>query len=118
VVLNIFPSIDTTTCSLSVRKFNLMGLKMPDTVFICVSKDSPMSYLRFCENEHIVNVKFGSEFRDKSFSQGYKVEMKSGTALVGLFSRAVVVISPEGIVEYTEQVHNLSDEPSYKISAD
>jgi thiol peroxidase len=77
-----------------------------------------MSYLRFCENEHIVNVKFGSEFRDKSFSQGYKVEMKSGTALVGLFSRAVVVISPEGIVEYTEQVHNLSDEPSYKISAD
>jgi thioredoxin-dependent peroxiredoxin len=118
VVLNIFPSIDTSACARTVRKFNLMGLKRPDIVFICISKDSPMAFLRFCENELILNVKFGSELRDKSFSSAYNVEMISGTALTGLFSRAVVVISPDGVIEYTEQVQNLSDEPSYKIGED
>jgi thiol peroxidase len=116
VVLNIFPSIETKTCSMSVRKFNLQARTMPDTVVICVSKDLPFAFYRFCDLELIQHVIFGSQYKDSSFSDAYGVDMISGTLLEKLMSRAVVVISPEGIIEYTEQVQNLSDEPSYKIS--
>jgi thiol peroxidase len=118
VVLNIFPSIETKTCSMSVRKFNLQAMKMADTTVICVSKDSPFAFYRFCDLELTQHLIFGSQYKDSSFSDAYGVDMISGTALEKLMSRAVVVISPDGIIEYTEQVQNLSDEPSYKLSND
>jgi thiol peroxidase len=91
---------------------------MADTTVICVSKDSPFAFYRFCDLELTQHLIFGSQYKDSSFSDAYGVDMISGTALEKLMSRAVVVISPDGIIEYTEQVQNLSDEPSYKLSND
>ena len=44
VVLNIFPSIDTGVCAMSVRKFNAEAAKLKNTVVLCIS---PLSSTAF-----------------------------------------------------------------------
>ncbi|MBN2337461.1 MAG: thiol peroxidase [Acidobacteria bacterium] len=112
VVLNIFPSIDTSVCAASVRRFNVEAAKLENTVVLCVSRDLPFAQKRFCAAEGIANVLTGSEFRDSGFSDAYGVRMTDGP-LAGLLSRAVVVIDEGGKVRYTEQVPEITEEPDY-----
>ena len=63
VVLNIFPSIDTSVCATSVRTFNQKAAGMPNTVVLCVSKDLPFAMKRFCGAEGIEKVTTASWFR-------------------------------------------------------
>lgn len=111
VVLNIFPSVDTGVCAMSVRTFNERAAELDDTVVICISRDLPMAQKRFCSGEDIENVVMGSDYRT-NFGDTYGVTMTDGP-LEGLLSRAVVVIGADGIVKYTEQVTETSDEPDY-----
>ena len=111
VVLNIFPSIDTGTCAMSVRKFNEKAASMADTAVICVSADLPFAAGRFCGAEGIENVATGSTFRS-DFGNDYGVAFSTGP-LTGLLSRSVVVIDKEGNVVYTQQVAETADEPDY-----
>jgi len=111
-VLNIFPSIDTPTCATSVRKFNVEAAKVPNTVVLNISLDLPFAQKRFCGAEGITNVETLSAFRS-SFGKDYGLLMVD-TPLAGLFSRAVIVISPEGKVLYTEQVPEIGSEPNYE----
>src|ERR1700741_302085 len=50
-VLNIFPSIDTPTCAMSVRKFNEKADKFSNAVVLCISEDLPFAMKRFCGTE-------------------------------------------------------------------
>ena len=111
VVLNIFPSIDTGTCAMSVRKFNEKAAQLDNTVVICVSADLPFAAGRFCGAEGIENVITGSTFRS-SFGEDYGVTFASAP-LAGLLSRCVVVINEQGVVTYTEQVAETTEEPDY-----
>lgn len=111
VVLNIFPSIDTGTCAMSVRQFNQKATALDNTTVVCVSKDLPFALGRFCGAEGIENVLVGSAFRS-SFGEDYGVTFKTGP-LTGLLSRAVVVIDENGQVVYTQQVPETADEPDY-----
>lgn len=112
VVLNIFPSIDTSVCATSVRRFNVEAAKLENTVVLCVSRDLPFAQKRFCAAEGIANVLTASEFRDSGFSDAYGVRMTDGP-LAGLLSRAVVVIDEGGRVRYAEQVPEITEEPDY-----
>ncbi len=111
VVLNIFPSLDTGTCALSVRTFNELAAGLENTVVVCVSKDLPFAQARFCGAEGIENVVTGSAFRS-SFGEDFGVTMSDGP-LAGLLSRAVVVADADGTVLHTEQVAEVSEEPDY-----
>jgi thioredoxin-dependent peroxiredoxin len=55
-VLNIFPSIDTPTCAMSVRTFNQRAGDMKNTVVLCISADLPFAQSRFCGAEGVDNV--------------------------------------------------------------
>jgi thiol peroxidase len=112
VVLNIFPSLDTSVCATSVRKFNAEVSKIANTVVLCVSKDLPFAHSRFCTTEGLKDVVPVSEFRDNAFSDAYKVRIIDGP-LAGLHSRAVVVINEDGNIAYTEQVPEIAQEPDY-----
>ncbi|MFV1873107.1 MAG: thiol peroxidase [Oleiphilus sp.] len=112
IVLNIFPSIDTGTCAMSVRKFNTEASKLSNTIVLCVSADLPFAAARFCGAEGIENVKTGSVFRNADFGKDYGVTITSGP-LAGLLSRSVVVIDSAGKVIYTEQVQETTEEPDY-----
>lgn len=115
IVLNIFPSIDTGTCAMSVRTFNQKVSSMADTVVLCISKDLPFAQGRFCAAEGIDNVVTLSEYKDNSFSEAYGVRFSDGP-LQGLLSRAVVVLDESGKVLYTEQVAETTNEPDYQAA--
>ncbi|MDA3799320.1 MAG: thiol peroxidase [Kiritimatiellae bacterium] len=112
VIMNIFPSIDTGVCAASVRKFNEKAAASPEVVVLCISADLPFAQKRFCGAEGIENVVTLSSFRS-SFGKDYGVEIADGP-LVGLLSRAVIVVDGDGFVVYTEQVPEITQEPDYE----
>ncbi len=111
VILNIFPSLDTGTCSASVRAFNEKAAGMDNTVVLGISKDLPFASNRFCTAEGITNVITLSDFRS-DFGNLYGVELADGP-MRGLLSRAVIVVDPEGKIVYEEQVAEITHEPNY-----
>ena len=115
LVLNIFPSIDTSTCAMSVRKFNERAANLPNTKVLCIARDLPFAMKRFCGVEGIDNAICLSDFVDGSFGKAYGLEITEGI-FNGLHSRAVVVINENGVITHTEQVGNISDEPNYEAA--
>lgn len=115
LILNIFPSIDTATCAMSVRKFNEQAAALPDTIVLCISRDLPFAMKRFCASEGIANVMTVSDFRDGAFGNAYGVTLVDG-ALKGLHARAVVVVDKAGMVRYTQLVEKIGDEPDYNAA--
>ncbi|MGS4346906.1 thiol peroxidase [Myroides odoratus] len=115
VVLNIFPSVDTPTCAMSVRTFNQKAAQFDNTVVLCISKDLPFAQIRFCGAEGIDNVVMLSDFRTGAFGKSYGVTFEDGP-LAGLLSRAIVVIDEKGKVVYTEQVAETANEPNYELA--
>ena len=97
VILNIFPSLDTGVCAMSV---------------LAISKDLPFAHARFCTVEGIENLVPLSDFRHSDFDENYGVLMADGP-LQGLLARSVVVIDREGKVVYTELVPEITQEPDY-----
>lgn len=115
LVLNVFPSIDTSTCATSVRKFNEKASTLVNTKVLCISRDLPFAQKRFCGAEGLENVINLSDFRDGSFGKDYGLEITDGS-FKGLHSRAVIVIDENGKIIHTEQVGNISDEPNYEAA--
>lgn len=115
IVLNIFPSLDTPVCAMSVRKFNKEAADLKDTAVICVSVDLPFAQKRFCAAEGIENCEVASAFRDPSFAQGYGLSIEDGP-LKGLLARAVIIIGKDGKVEFTDLVHEITNEPDYEAA--
>jgi thiol peroxidase len=110
VLLNIFPSVDTPICAVSVRTFNERAAESGVSV-LCVSNDLPFAQSRFCGAEDIENVTTASGFRD-SFGQDYGITIAEGP-FAGLLGRAVVVVGADGHVTYTELVPEIGQEPNY-----
>ena len=115
VVLNIFPSIDTGVCATSVRQFNSKAAGLDNTVVVCISRDLPFAHSRFCGAEGIENVVSASEFKNNDFSKAYGLLIADGP-LAGLHSRSVIVLDEKGIVKYTEQVPEITQEPNYEAA--
>ncbi|HIJ38567.1 MAG TPA: thiol peroxidase [Rhodospirillaceae bacterium] len=112
VVLNIFPSVDTPTCAMSVRRFNSDMSGKDNLVVLCVSADLPFAHKRFCGAEGLERVLSVSDLRDRDFGKRYGVSIIDGP-LAGLLARAVVVIGPNGLVSYTQLVPEIAQEPDY-----
>jgi len=112
VILNIFPSLDTSVCAKSVREFNKLAAGKEGVVVLCISKDLPFAHSRFCVAEGIEGVVSLSEFKDNAFSDAYGARIIDGP-LAGLHSRAVVVVDTEGKVVYTEQVADIVNDPDF-----
>lgn len=115
VVLNIFPSLDTGVCAMSVRKFNEQASRIPGAAILCISKDLPFAQARFCGAEGIENVKTVSTFRCDCFEKRYGILMTDGP-LRSLLARAVIVLDEEGKVIYTELVPEITQEPNYEAA--
>ncbi len=111
-ILNIFPSMDTGTCAMSVRKFNGYAEEHADVVMLQISADLPFAQARFCGNEGLENVVSLSMLRDKQFAQDYGVLIADGP-MAGLCARAVVVLDENDTVLHSELVAEIADEPDY-----
>lgn len=112
IILNIFPSVDTPTCSASVRHFNQEASKLSNTVILCISRDLPFAQARFCGAEGIENVIMLSDFRTGAFGNNYGLTIVDGP-LNGLHSRCIVALDTNHQVVYEEQVSETANEPNY-----
>jgi|TARA_B110000967_G_scaffold205109_1_gene248932 thiol peroxidase len=112
IILNIFPSVDTGTCAMSVREFNKNASELKNTVVLCISKDLPFAQARFCAAEDLDNVIMLSDFTTGSFGQDYELQITNGP-LAHLHSRVIVILDENGTIKYTEQVSEIADEPNY-----
>jgi len=112
VVLSISPSLDTSVCATSIRKFNQMAAGKDNTVVLAITKDLPFAMGRFCSVEGITNVIALSGFRDVSFGKSYGVDLVDGP-MAGLYARSIVVIDEKGYVIYTQLVPETTQEPDY-----
>lgn len=112
IILNIFPSLDTSTCATSVRKFNKLAAGKTNTVVLAISKDLPFAHSRFCTTEGITNVVTLSGFRDTSFGKAYGIDIIDGP-MAGLYARSIVVVDETGKVIHTQLVPEIVDEPGY-----
>jgi thioredoxin-dependent peroxiredoxin len=112
LILNIFVSLDTSTCATSVRRFNQLAAGKENTMVLGISKDLPFAHGRFCSTEGITNVVTLSGFRDTAFGKAYGIDMIDG-ALAGLYARSIVVIDKNGNIAYTQLVQEGSHEPDY-----
>jgi len=112
LILNIFPSLDTSVCAISVRKFNQMAAGKNNVVVLAISKDLPFAHKRFCTTEGITNVETLSGFRDSSFGKLYGVDIIDGP-MAGLYARSVVVVDGNGKVIYSQLVPEITQEPDY-----
>ncbi len=115
-ILNIFPSVDTGTCAMSVRQFNQKAASLPGSYVLNLSVDLPFAQKRFCGAEGIDKVETFSLFRS-DFFKNYHLQLTDGP-LKGLCSRAVIVLDEHNKVVYTEQVADIVNEPNYeKVAA-
>lgn len=112
VVLNIFPSVDTSVCAMQLKKFNTLAANIDNTVLLFVSLDLPFAFARFCGAEGIDNAITTSDYRYKSLGEKYGVQMQSG-ALKGLYARASIVLNEAHEVIYSELVAEVTNEPNY-----
>jgi thiol peroxidase len=115
IILNIFPSIDTPVCAVSVRRFNQDAGEQINTVVLCVSMDLPFAQARFCGAEGLDNVIMLSDFRTGQFGRDYGVRIIDGP-LQGLLSRAVLVIDEGAKILYSQQVEEVTQEPDYELA--
>ena len=112
IILNIFPSLDTSTCATAMRKFNQLAAGKKGTTVLGISKDLPFAHGRFCSTEGITNVITLSGFRDSAFGKAYGVDIIDG-AMAGLYARSIVILDENGKVTYTQLVSEITHEPDY-----
>lgn len=115
VVLNVFPSVDTSVCATSVMTFNQRAAALDNTEVVCVSKDLPFALARFCGAEGIENVQVTTDFRVPAFAQDNGLLITDG-AFAGLDARAIIVLDESGSVAYTELVPEIGQEPNYEAA--
>jgi thiol peroxidase len=111
-IMSIVPSLDTSVCATSTRKFSERLAGRSDAVLLVVSADLPFAMRRFCSGEKLANTVPLSMMRGRSFAKDYGVLIVDGP-FEGLAGRAVVVIDRDDRVVHAELVREIGDEPDY-----
>ena len=112
-IYSIFPSVDTSVCSLQNIRFNREASKLGDeVVVISISVDLPFAQKRFCAAEGIDRVHVLSDYRDLDFGMKYGFVMEG----LRLLARGVVVVDRNDTVRYVEYVPEVSHEPDYETA--
>lgn len=110
LVLASVPSLDTPVCDLEMRRFNEEAGKLSDKVrIVCVSCDLPFAQARWCGANNVTHVEALSDYLHTDFGKNYGVLIKE----LRLLARAVFVISPEGILTYSQLVPEITSAPDY-----
>lgn len=112
-LLSIVPSLDTSVCSTSTKKFNEAIKNHPEVAVLVISADLPFAQKRICGQENIKNITTLSLIRSKDFAKDYGVLIQDGP-IAGLCARSVLVLDEQDRVLYTELVPEITQEPDYE----
>jgi thiol peroxidase len=111
-ILNIVPSLDTSVCAQSARRFNEKAGHKANTVVLIVSADLPFAQKRFCTAEGLANVIPLSMMRSRDFARDYGTLITSGP-LEGVSARAVIALDERDEIVHAELVSEIAAEPDY-----
>jgi Peroxiredoxin len=110
IILATVPSLDTPTCSLEARYFNLQAALLNSKIkVLVVSKDLPFAQAKWCMAKSADNIITLSAYKNTTFAKDYGVLLEH----LELLARAVFIIDEEGIVRYIQYVKDLATEPDY-----
>ena len=109
--ISVVPSLDTGTCQIQTKKFNIELGGMGDKInALTVSRDLPFAMNRFCGAEDIKAMKVGSDYQDGNFGTSFGLMIDE----LKLLARAVYVLDSNGKVVYKEIVPEVASEPNYE----
>ncbi|MFC1868765.1 thiol peroxidase, partial [Thermodesulfobacteriota bacterium] len=104
------PSLDTPICDIETRRFNEeAGNLGSEVVILTISMDLPFAQKRWCGAAGVDRVVTLSDHRDAAFGEAYGVLIKE----LRLLARAVYVVDRVGVVQYTQIVNEVTNEPDY-----
>lgn len=110
-IISVFPSIDTSVCSLQTKRFNREAAALGDQVAVLsISADLPFAQKRFCAAEGIDRMYVYSDYNGHDFGRKYGFLMKE----LCLLARGVVVIDRDDVIRYVEYVPEVREEPNYE----
>lgn len=110
VVVSSVPSLDTPTCDMETRRFNMEAAKLSEEVVILtVSTDLPFAQKRWCGAAGVEKVKTLSDHRETAFGLSFGVLIKE----LRLLARSIFVLDKSGTVQYVQHVPEISQEPDY-----
>ncbi len=109
-VISSVPSLDTPVCDMETRRFNeAAGQLGDDVVILTVSVDLPFAQKRWCGAAGVENVVTLSDHRDTVFGTAFGVLIKE----LRLLGRSIFILDRNGIIQYIQNVKELSEEPDY-----
>ncbi|MEI8354482.1 MAG: thiol peroxidase [Deltaproteobacteria bacterium] len=109
-IISAVPSLDTPVCDTETRRFNQAAATLPQNVVVLtVSLDLPFAQKRWCGAAGIDRVTTLSDYRERSFGNGYGVVIKE----LLLLSRVVFVVDKNDTIRYIQIVQEVTSEPDY-----
>lgn len=115
LLMAVVPSIDTSVCATSAKRFDAASLEHAGANMVLVSADLPFAQKRFVEEGRISRLIMLSLMRSDRFAKDYGLLIEDGP-LAGLTARAVLVIDADGILRYIEVVPEITAEPNYEAA--
>jgi len=113
ILISAVPSLDTGVCSLQTKRFNEEATNLDsEIVVLTISNDLPFAQRRFCKNENIDKIVVLSDTVWHDFGAKYGLLIKD----MGLLSRAIFIVDPQGQIAYKEIVPNISNHPNYEMA--
>jgi thiol peroxidase len=95
---------------METRRFNEAAGKLgDDVVILTVSMDLPFAQKRWCGAAGVESVITLSDHRDAAFGTAFGVLIKE----LRLLGRSIFVLDRSGIIQYIQNVKELSEEPDY-----
>jgi len=110
-IISSVPSLDTPVCDMETRKFNEEASKLGDKIqILTISMDLPFAQKRWCGAAGVNKLQTLSDHREAQFGVAYGVLIKE----LRLLARAVFLVDPKGILQYTQLVKEIANEPNYE----
>ena len=98
-IITTFPSLNTSVCSLQVKKFNNeLYKKSDDIVYLGISKDLPFAQKVFCDDNNISNIILLSDYKYSSFGINYGLLIKE----LNLLARSALIIDRNNVLRYLQ----------------
>ncbi|MEP7357221.1 MAG: thiol peroxidase [Anaerolineales bacterium] len=110
-ILAAVPSLDTDTCDIETRRFNVEAAGLGEAVrVITISTDLPVAQKRWCGAAGVERVYAASDHMTGEFGVKYGTLIKERRWL----RRAVFVVDQDEVVRYAAYMPKLGDQPNYE----
>ncbi len=112
-ILNIVPSLDTTTCDEQTHELAETNEGLDTRVeMVTISMDLPFAQRRYTKSGEFKNVTFLSDYRGQNFGKGTGLLLKQAQ----LLARAVLVVDKDNVIRHMQVMPDMSFLPDMQAA--